>query len=105
MIRQGKASVSGSLDKDIIRRIIRAHINEVRSCYNAGLTKDPALAGKLVVRFELGADGKVTSAEIVDDQLGDATVGACVAKALRRWTFPKSEGGIVVSYPFEFSPS
>lgn len=103
-VRQGKAEVSGSLDKNIIRRIVRAHVNEVRSCYNAGLAKDPALAGKLVVRFELGADGKVTHVEIADDQLSDAAVGACVAKAVERWTFPKSEGGIVVSYPFEFAP-
>lgn len=103
-VRQGKAEVIGSLDKDIIRRIVRAHVNEVRSCYNAGLAKDPTLAGKLVVRFELGADGKVTHVELVDDQLSDAAVGACVAKAVKRWSFPKSEGGIVVSYPFEFAP-
>jgi hypothetical protein len=103
LVRQGKAEVQGSLDKDIIRRIVRAHIAELRSCYDAGLAKDPTLAGKLVLRFEIGADGKVTLVEIVDDQL-DATVSACVAKAVRRWAFPKSEGGVVVTYPFEFAP-
>jgi hypothetical protein len=34
---------------------------------------------------------------------GDATlteVGACIAQASRRWSFPSSEGPTLVSYPF-----
>jgi hypothetical protein len=43
-VRQAKATVTGALDKDIIRRIVRAHINEVRYCYNQGLARDPGSA-------------------------------------------------------------
>jgi hypothetical protein len=35
----GQANVRGSLDKEIIRRIIRRHINEVKYCYEQELTR------------------------------------------------------------------
>ncbi|MCA9718997.1 MAG: AgmX/PglI C-terminal domain-containing protein, partial [Myxococcales bacterium] len=54
MVRQGKAQVQGALDKDIIRRIVRAHINEVRHCYNQGLSKDPNMKGRVAVQFTIG---------------------------------------------------
>jgi hypothetical protein len=45
-VRQSKAEVQGALDKDIVRRIQRAHINEVRHCYNQGLARNPELRGR-----------------------------------------------------------
>lgn len=105
-VRQAKAQVTGSLDKDIIRRIVRAHINEVRGCYNEGLSRDPAMAGKLSVKFTIGADGKVIKVEITGDTLGDDKVGTCLEKAIKRWKFPQPAGGgvVEVSYPFVLSP-
>lgn len=105
-VRQSKASVSGSLDKDIIRRIVRSHINEVRDCYNKGLAKDPKLAGKVTIDFTIGATGKVPGAKVGSTTLGDEAVGKCIAKALKGWKFPRpSDGGVVkVSYPFVLAP-
>ena len=38
--------------------------------------------------------------------LKDAAVGNCIAKAVRRWKFPKPRGGgsVIVSYPFVLQP-
>lgn len=105
-VRQAKASTTGKLDKDIIRRIVRAHINEVRHCYHRGLVKDPKLAGRVSIDFAIGAAGKVTSSSVDTDTLADANVGKCIAKAVKRWKFPKpTDGGTVtVSYPFMLEP-
>jgi hypothetical protein len=105
--RAGTVTVAGSLDKDIIRRIVRAHLGEVRSCYSKGLAKDPTLAGKVTIAFTIGPDGNVTTASVGDDTLSDATVGTCIAKRAKAWKFPKPIGGGVaaVRYPFSFSPS
>jgi Ca-activated chloride channel family protein len=104
-VRQAKATVKGSLDKDIIRRIVRAHINEVRACYDQGLLKDPNLAGRLVIEFVIDRTGTVTSAKIVEDALTDAAVGQCLAKRAARWKFPSDSAGVVVvRYPFVLSP-
>ncbi len=95
----------GVLDKDAIRTVVRAHIHEVRDCYNAGLEKDPDLAGKIVVGFEISATGAVQRSEITESTLADAQVGACVAAAVKTWAFPAPKGGAVdVAYPFAFEP-
>jgi TonB family protein len=105
-VRQAKASVKGALDKDIIRRIVRAHINEVRHCYNQGLVRDPNLKGRVAVQFTIGPTGKVPVAVVAQSSLKDGSVANCVAKAVKRWTFPKPQGGgnVVVTYPFVLEP-
>jgi TonB family protein len=105
-IRQAKAKVKGALDKDIIRRIVRAHINEVRHCYNQGLVKDPNLKGRVAVQFTIGPTGKVPVAVVAQSSLKDKNVANCVAKAVKRWKFPKPQGGgnVVVTYPFVLEP-
>lgn len=105
-VRQAQAEVQGALDKDIIRRIVRAHINQVRYCYNEGLQKDPKLAGRLSVEFVIGPSGSVTSAKVESSELKDAKVADCVAKAIRTWKFPAPNGGgqVKVSYPFSLTP-
>ncbi len=100
-VRQGQAIVSGALDRDVIRRIVRAHINEVRYCYNQGLTRDPGLGGRVTTNFTIDASGKVTAAVVADTTLKDAAVETCINQAIRRWTFPKPKSGTVeVTYPF-----
>ncbi len=104
-VRQAKAKVQGALDRDIIRRIVRAHINEVRSCYNAGLTKNPNLQGRVAINFVITGTGKVGSAVVQESTLKDKSVGNCIAKAVKRWKFPKPRGGgnVIVTYPFNLS--
>jgi len=105
-VRQGKATVGPALDRDIIRRIVRAHINEVRHCYNQGLARDPDLSGDVKVKFTIAATGKVQSASVKSTTLSDPNVANCVAKAVKRWKFPKPHGGakVNVTYPFVLSP-
>jgi Ca-activated chloride channel family protein len=94
------------IDKDVIRRIIRAHTNEVRHCYNVALTKDPSVKGRVAIEFTIGADGKIEKAIVHDNTTGDATLGSCIAKCVELWTFPKPQGGgtVTVTYPFLLSP-
>jgi len=105
-VRGAKAKVKGALDKDIIRRIVRAHINEVRYCYNKGLVVDPSLEGRVAIQFTIGPTGKVPVAVVASTTLSDKKVGQCIAKSVKRWKFPKPTGGgvVVVTYPFVLSP-
>jgi hypothetical protein len=100
--RVGKAEVVGSLDKDLIRRVVRAHINEVRYCYNQGLAKDPNMKGRVAVQFTIGATGKVPSSIVSETDIKNSSVTNCIAQAVRRWSFPKPQGGgtVIVTYPF-----
>jgi TonB family protein len=103
----GQANVRGSLDKEIIRRIIRRHINEVKYCYEQELLKKPELAGRVVVQFTISASGQVVASVLQTSTMGNARVENCTVQAVRRWEFPKPLGGgiVIVSYPFVLTPA
>ncbi len=105
-VRVAKSVVRGALDKDIVRRVVRAHINEVRHCYNQGLVRDPTARGKVAVQFTIGQTGKVPLSVVSETTLKDAAVGNCIAKAVGRWKFPRPDGGgtVMVTYPFVLNP-
>jgi hypothetical protein len=104
-ITVGQASVTGTLDKEIIRREVRRHLNEVRYCYEQGLTHNPALQGRLVVRFTIAPTGRVLAAVPQSSTVGLASVDSCIVQAVGRWQFPQPAGGglALVSYPFQLS--
>ena len=101
-IRSGKADVRGSLSKEVIRRIIHRHINEVRFCYEQELNQRPDLQGRVSIKFIISPTGAVQTAAKADSSLGNAKVEGCIVNAVRRWVFPSPEGGgiVVVTYPF-----
>jgi TonB family protein len=103
----GVASVRGGLDKEIIRRIIRRHINEVTYCYEQELTKKPTFGGRIMVQFTIAASGQVIASMLQNSTLGNARVENCTVQAVRRWQFPAPLGGglVIVSYPFVLTPS
>jgi TonB family protein len=103
----GTASVRGSLDKEIIRRIIRRHINEVKYCYEQELTKKASLGGRIMVQFTIAASGQVIASVLQNSTMGNAKVENCTVQAVRRWEFPKPLGGgiVIVSYPFVLTPA
>ena len=103
----GTANVRGSLDKEIIRRIIRRHINEVKFCYEQELTKKPQLGGRIMVQFTIAASGQVIASVLQNSTMGNAKVENCTVQAVRRWEFPKPLGGgiVIVSYPFVLTPA
>ncbi len=103
-VRTGSSAVQGSLSPEVIRRVIRRHINEARYCYERALAQSPNLAGRVTVSFVVGASGSVTSATVDGSTLGNESVESCLVAAVRRWTFPAPEGGgeVRVAYPFQF---
>ncbi len=100
-VRIGRAGVAGALDRSIIRRIVRAHINEVRLCYRGGLERDPNLGGWLVVQFRIEGDGRVSAAVLAETSLPDRRVSSCVVEAIKGWRFPRPQDGatVVVDFP------
>ena len=116
----GRAQVRGALDKEIIRRIIWRHDNEVRLCFgdskvtrrprlrwrSGRLRRDPPqtpyVGGRVVVQFTISPTGQVVTSVVQKSTVNNRTVEVCLARAVRRWLFPKPRGGgiVIVSYPF-----
>ncbi len=100
----GKASVVGSLDREIIRRIIAKHRPEVKYCYEKELVKHKDLMGKVVVTFIIAGTGRVIKAYIKQSTMGNKAVEQCIVSRVKRWKFPQPKGGgiVEVTYPFIF---
>ncbi len=103
----GTPVVLGSLDPEIIRRIVREHGEQVRYCYESELTRTPGLYGKVVMKWVISGDGKVMSVTIAETQMKNANVENCLASRIKTWVFPKPNGGgiVLVNYPFVFKQS
>jgi hypothetical protein len=94
----------GSLDKEVIRDVVRSHLSEAKACYDAITFTHGDAAGKVMVRFGIAPSGGVETSCLVSSALNDPSVDRCVVDLPLTWRFPKPEGGgwVVVSYPFIF---
>jgi hypothetical protein len=81
----GTAQVRGSLDKEIIRRIIRRHLNEVRFCYEKELMHKQDLYGRVMIQFTISGTGQVVASVVQNSTMNNPNVEQCIAQAVRRW--------------------
>jgi TonB family protein len=103
----GIPQVRGALDREIVRRVIRSHINEVKFCYEQEMTTRSELGGRIMVQFTIAPGGQVLTSVLQSSTMGNARVENCTVQAVRRWEFPKPQGGglVMVSYPFVLTPA
>lgn len=96
-----------SVDREAVRREVKTHLAEVKTCYDDAIKKDSKLGeGKIVIQFEVDETGKITSAKANEQKstLKNSDVEQCLVKKFKSWTFPASPKGtiVAVSYPFVF---
>jgi TonB family protein len=102
----GAPGVDGGLTQQEVSAVIRSHLNEIRHCYEQLLQRSPSSAGKVQVKFVVGQNGRVTSANVENSSISDAQMQGCIVGKIRTWEFPRPRGGQVVNvdYPFVFNP-
>jgi len=97
----------GSMDPDVIRRILQDHIPQFRNCYQQELDRSKAAFDGIVpLNFIIGSSGHVTRAGVVGQSSMPANVKKCVINVLRGIRFPEPMGGgvVEVSQPMNFYP-
>lgn len=106
-IAQGNPIIMGSLDKEIIRRVVKSHMSQIKYCYETELTKNPGLSGKVTMKWVISGSGSVQSSSVADSSLKNKSVENCISRKIRTWKFPKPKGGgiVVVNYPFVLKSS
>jgi hypothetical protein len=99
-----EALIEGGLDLEMVSAVIRRNMGQVRFCYEQGLQLDPALAGRVGVKFVIGPDGMVKVADVENTTLNSQQIEQCILLRLKSWKFPLPDGGVdvKVSYPFSF---
>jgi hypothetical protein len=103
-IATGNAVVMGSIDKELIRKVIQDHAAQIRYCYEQQLALNPRLQGKVSIKWIIQADGTATSPQVDAGAttLEDARVHECMMSRITSWQFPKPKGGgiAVITYPW-----
>ena len=101
---EGPPPPPGGEEKLAIGEYIKSQSRDVVRCYEKRLDDRPTLNGKLKVRFDIGASGRVIGATA--EGFSDPTLISCVVQIVRKWEFdkPRSGGKLRVVYPFLFQP-
>lgn len=96
----------GGLPASEIDKVVKRRLASIRYCYQRELQKNPALGGKVSVKFTIAGDGSVSSAATASSTLGNSAAEACMSAEFLKMTFPAPKGGgvVIVKYPFMFTP-
>lgn len=96
--------VSGGLDRETVRRIIKQYRGEIRTCYEKSLLSNPSLAGRIVYNWRISPQGPVVTAKVTRSTAGSPTLEKCVNDVIMIMKFPAAANGksTTVIYPFVF---
>ncbi|MCP4911990.1 MAG: FHA domain-containing protein [Oligoflexia bacterium] len=92
-----KTVVLGSMDPELLRKILREYLPQFRHCYQKELEVNEAAKGVIDLNFRIGAGGKVSNINIKSKGSAFSSRGTnCMSKVLGLIPFPKPKGGGVV---------
>ncbi|MAQ19815.1 MAG: hypothetical protein CMN30_34060 [Sandaracinus sp.] len=102
-VMRGTPRVNGYLSPEQINRVVRANQAAVRYCYEVEVQRQPNLRGRVEIAWRINLQGSVTTARVASSSLRNPRVEGCIVRQVRRWRFPRPDGGEVsVQYPFIF---
>ena len=84
--------VGGPVDALEVERVLRAHLAEVRDCYDSSGAAE-AGTGRLELRLQLSPNGTVSGAMARGSAI-EGAFGACVEAAAVHWIFPAPTQGV-----------
>ncbi len=95
--------VLGSMDPDLIRKILRDNIPQFRYCYQRELENRTSLKGVVNMNFVIGASGNVSRAGVSGGSMPSG-VKRCLVGVLKGIQFPRPLGGgkVEVKQPMNF---
>jgi len=101
-VAMGNPEVQGGYATEVVRRIVRRHMNEINFCHGRYLMAGRLSSGRIVVRFVIGPGGNILSSQVHGSTVDNPGLDRCVTSAFLRWEFPKPQAPIIVLYPFLF---
>lgn len=103
-----KTVIMGSIDPDLLRKILQEYLPQFRHCYQREIEKtSDKFKGIVDLEFTIGKNGAVTKTDIKAREGGFGSQGInCLSSILRVIKFPEPKGGGVVDVrqPLNFYP-
>lgn len=96
---------SGNTRAQSVRGTVRENLAAVKSCYDDSVKKNPNLAGKVVLEWDVDDTGSVKRALVKTSTLNDPDTENCMLDKLKATKFPPAAKGITTNiiYPFVFA--
>lgn len=85
----------GELDADAVERAAASAREPITACYEAGLSHDAALWGRVQLQIDLDDKGHTERVRETESRFTDREVSACIVKAMKQVRFPAPAGGAV----------
>ena len=106
IIQTDPPTVKGNIDVEAALNAARSQHGKIAECYEQGLARDSGLAGRLVIRFTVQLDGRVSNAMSGTPEFADPITANCIADVFRQTTFPLPQGGgATFFYPIRLEPA
>jgi predicted Zn finger-like uncharacterized protein len=95
--------VPEKLQQSDIMAVVLANKPAIVKCVNEQKKKDPALSGKLVMRWSIQPSGKTTSVSCRTDEFRSTYMASCISGLIKGWNFPRhKKQGDPIDFPFTF---
>jgi hypothetical protein len=89
-----------------IQGAVRPHLDKITRCYRKGVSQNPELQGRVVVRINIDASGTAKGLGVKEETLGDPEVIKCIFAVLKPLPYPyPGNEPCTVFYPFNFTAS
>ncbi len=93
MVRPLSPQVRGALSPDAIRRVLLRNRAVLTACYQRARVANPSLDGRITINAAIDARGMVVLSSVGAGSPRSATLGPCMAEAVRRMQFPSPADG------------
>jgi hypothetical protein len=102
---KAKISIRGGMSRAAVLKVVNAHLDEVRDCYERELLHNPGISGKILMEWLINLDGAVRYAKVKFTNIGHSSdLHTCLQAQVVTWNFPRPKGGeeVLVTFPFLF---
>jgi TonB family protein len=100
---QGEAAADASRSMQALTRELRKHQPRLKRVYENYLKRNPDLAGKIVIKFTIEADGSVSDVKVISSDLNNRELERDLIRRIKRIKFKSASGKITIEWPLIFS--
>lgn len=100
----GESASLAERSQSAIQSVVSRESRRLKRLYEEWLKRDPALSGRLTVKFVILPSGGVSNVSVVKSTTNNSDFDDMVIRYIKRWQFPAVEGSgpVEVVYPFVF---
>lgn len=82
---QSQSIVGKKREPQEVIRVVQSHKRALQDCYKQELKNNPAVQGRIVVRFTIDPNGNVESASVVSSTLNSPRMENCIINRIQNW--------------------